>query len=238
MRSAAVAARSLGAATVALGALARGRTRTRRSNLSLRLRTVQVHGRERARRGARVPTDGTHPGGEPVRRAGSGRDRRGVDPSATCRRSRRCWSSSTRRSSPSPGTGQRRPGWPTGVQVQRGRRLAVPLVRGRTSPQISSSCAASSGTSAAPDITPTIQALRGILPPGWPRRSGPGTGARRMRRRPSGPTSQPPGSPRSAFVAPEATVMTVGHHRLDGPTDTFDPGRRLFDFVGDGFTPA
>ena len=40
------------------------------------------------------------------------------------------------------------------------------------------------------------------------------------------------------FVAPESTVMTVGHHRLDGPTVAFDPDRRLFDFVGDGFMPA
>jgi hypothetical protein len=40
------------------------------------------------------------------------------------------------------------------------------------------------------------------------------------------------------FVAPESTVMTVGHHRLEGPTAAFDPDRRLFDFVGDGFMPA
>jgi hypothetical protein len=41
-----------------------------------------------------------------------------------------------------------------------------------------------------------------------------------------------------AFVAPEGTVMTVGHHRFDGDTAAFDAGRRLFDFVGDGFMPA
>ena len=41
-----------------------------------------------------------------------------------------------------------------------------------------------------------------------------------------------------AFVAPEGTVMTVGHHRLDGPTKPFDPDQVLFDFVGDGFAPA
>ena len=41
-----------------------------------------------------------------------------------------------------------------------------------------------------------------------------------------------------AFEAPEGTVMTVGHHRFDGATTPFDPGRRLFDFVGDGFMPA
>ncbi len=32
--------------------------------------------------------------------------------------------------------------------------------------------------------------------------------------------------------------MTVGHHRFDGATTAFDPDRRLFDFVGDGFMPA
>jgi hypothetical protein len=41
-----------------------------------------------------------------------------------------------------------------------------------------------------------------------------------------------------AFEAPDGTVMTVGHHRFDGATTPFDPDRRLFDFVGDGFLPA
>lgn len=44
-----------------------------------------------------------------------------------------------------------------------------------------------------------------------------------------------------AFVAPEGTVMTVGHHRLDvvpSGSPPFDPDQRLFDFVGDGFAPA
>jgi hypothetical protein len=41
-----------------------------------------------------------------------------------------------------------------------------------------------------------------------------------------------------AFEAPEGTVMTVGHHRFDGETAPFEPDRRLFDFVGDGFMPA
>jgi hypothetical protein len=41
-----------------------------------------------------------------------------------------------------------------------------------------------------------------------------------------------------AFEAPEGTVMTVGLHRYDGETAPFDPARRLFDFVGDGFLPA
>jgi len=41
-----------------------------------------------------------------------------------------------------------------------------------------------------------------------------------------------------AFEAPEGTVMTVGLHRFDGEPGRFDPDRRLFDFVGDGFMPA
>ena len=41
-----------------------------------------------------------------------------------------------------------------------------------------------------------------------------------------------------AFEAPEGTVMTVGHDRYDGEPAPFDPDRRLFDFVGDGFLPA
>ena len=40
------------------------------------------------------------------------------------------------------------------------------------------------------------------------------------------------------FEAPEDTVMTVGHHRLDGPTAPFDPSQVLFDFVGDGHDPV
>ena len=41
-----------------------------------------------------------------------------------------------------------------------------------------------------------------------------------------------------AFEAPEATVMTIGHHRLDGATAPFDPDQQLFDFVGDGWNPV
>lgn len=40
------------------------------------------------------------------------------------------------------------------------------------------------------------------------------------------------------FVAPADTVMTVGYHRFDGDPATFDPGRVLFDFVGDGSAPV
>lgn len=41
-----------------------------------------------------------------------------------------------------------------------------------------------------------------------------------------------------AFEAPGGTVTTVGLHRFDGEAGPFDPGRRLFAFVGDGSLPA
>jgi hypothetical protein len=43
-----------------------------------------------------------------------------------------------------------------------------------------------------------------------------------------------------AFVAPEDTVMSVGHHRFDGDADAapIDAEATLFEFVGDGFAPA
>ena len=46
-----------------------------------------------------------------------------------------------------------------------------------------------------------------------------------------------------AFVAPEGTVMTVGHHRRavgasESDTARFDADQTLFEFVGDGFAPA
>jgi len=39
------------------------------------------------------------------------------------------------------------------------------------------------------------------------------------------------------FEASEDTVMTIGHHRLDGAPAPFDPDQVLFDFVGDGLAP-
>jgi hypothetical protein len=93
------------------------------------------------------------------------------------------------------------------------------------------------GNISASDLTATIQALPGFCRPGgrviWTRH-------RRL------PDATPSiradfascGFSEVEFVAPEFTVMTVGHHRLDGPTAAFDPDRRLFDFVGDGFMPA
>lgn len=87
------------------------------------------------------------------------------------------------------------------------------------------------------DIAATIDALPSFCRPGshvvWTRHRRPpdATPAIRARFAAAGFTER-------AFVAPETTVMTVGHHRFDGETALFDPRRRLFDFVGDGFMPA
>ena len=93
------------------------------------------------------------------------------------------------------------------------------------------------GNISAADITATVHALPGFCRPGahviWTRH----------RRQPDATPAiradfAAAGFEEVAFEAPEGTVMTVGHHRLAGPTGSFDPGRRLFDFVGDGFMPA
>ena len=93
------------------------------------------------------------------------------------------------------------------------------------------------GNISAADITRTIQAMPGWCTPGghviWTRHRRPPdrTPAIRADFAASGFTEL-------AFEAPESTVMTVGHFRLDGPTAPFDPDQQLFDFVGDGWNPA
>jgi hypothetical protein len=93
------------------------------------------------------------------------------------------------------------------------------------------------GNISAADITRTIQAMRGFCLPGghviWTRH----------RRAPDATPSiradfAAAGFAELAFEAPEGTIMTVGHHRLDGPSAPFDPDQVLFDFVGDGCLPA
>lgn len=93
------------------------------------------------------------------------------------------------------------------------------------------------GNISAADITATVHALAGFCVPGghviWTRH----------RRAPDATPAiradfMAAGFEEVAFEAPEGTVMTVGHHRLAGPTGPFDPDRKLFDFVGDGFMPA
>jgi hypothetical protein len=93
------------------------------------------------------------------------------------------------------------------------------------------------GNVGATDIARTVRALPGFCAPGghvvWTRHRRPpdATPAIRAEFAAAGFTEL-------AFVAPEGTVMSVGHHRLDGKTRPFDPDCTLFDFVGDGFAPA
>jgi Putative methyltransferase len=93
------------------------------------------------------------------------------------------------------------------------------------------------GNISSADITATIQAMRGFCLPGghliWTRHRRPPDATPAIRA-----DLAAAGFTEVAFVAPEGTVMTVGHHRLDGATGPFDPDRVLFDFVGDGFAPA
>jgi hypothetical protein len=93
------------------------------------------------------------------------------------------------------------------------------------------------GNISAADITDTIEALPEFCGPGghviWTRHRRPPDATPAIR---AGFAAA--GFTELAFVAPEDTVMTVGHHRLDGRTRPFDPKRTLFDFVGDGFAPA
>ena len=93
------------------------------------------------------------------------------------------------------------------------------------------------GNISASDIAATVRALPGFL------RSGAHVIWTRHRRPPDATPAiradfAAAGFDEVAFVAPEGTVMTVGHHRLTGPATSFDPGRKLFEFVGDGFMPA
>jgi hypothetical protein len=93
------------------------------------------------------------------------------------------------------------------------------------------------GNISAGDITATIEALPSFCRPGahvvWTRHRRPPDATPAIR---SGFAAAD--FTELAFEAPEGTVMTVGHHRFDGETAPFDPDRRLFDFVGDGFLPA
>jgi hypothetical protein len=93
------------------------------------------------------------------------------------------------------------------------------------------------GNISAADITRTIQAMRGFCGPGghviWTRHRRPPDRTVAIRA-----DFAAAGFTELAFDAPEDTVMTVGHHRLDGATVPFDPDQVLFDFVGDGFAPA
>ena len=86
------------------------------------------------------------------------------------------------------------------------------------------------------DITRTIQAMPGFCAPGghvvWTRHRLPPDRTPAIRA-----DFAAAGFTELAFEAPEDSVMTVGHHRLDGPTAPFDPDQILFEFVGDGINP-
>ena len=87
------------------------------------------------------------------------------------------------------------------------------------------------------DITRTIQAMRGFCAPGghvvWTRHRRPPDWTPTVRA-----DFAAAGFTELDYVAPEGTVLAVGHHRLDGAAAPFDPGQRLFEFVGDGWNPA
>ncbi len=89
------------------------------------------------------------------------------------------------------------------------------------------------GNISAADITTTIEAMRGFCVRGghvvWTRHRLPPDATPAIRA-----DFAAAGFTELGFEASEDTVMTVGHHRLDGPTATFDPGQVLFEFVGDG----
>jgi hypothetical protein len=93
------------------------------------------------------------------------------------------------------------------------------------------------GNISAGDITATIEALPSFCRPGahvvWTRHRRPPDATPAIRA-----SFAEAGFTELAFLAPEGTVMTVGHERYDGETAPFDADRRLFDFVGDGFLPA
>jgi hypothetical protein len=93
------------------------------------------------------------------------------------------------------------------------------------------------GNISADDITATIEALPSFCRPGahvvWTRHRRPPDATPAIRS-----SFAAAGFTELDFIAPEGTVMTVGHHRFDGETTPFDPDGRLFDFVGDGFMPA
>jgi len=93
------------------------------------------------------------------------------------------------------------------------------------------------GNISPPDITRTIQAMRGFCAPGgqvvWTRHRRPPDRTPAIRA-----DFAAAGFTEVGYEAPHGTILAVGHHRLDGATAPFDPDQRLFEFVGDGWNPA
>jgi SAM-dependent methyltransferase len=87
------------------------------------------------------------------------------------------------------------------------------------------------------DMTRTIQAMPGLCAPGghvvWTRHRRPPDCTPTIRA-----DFAAAGFTEVGFEAPDGAVLAVGHQRLDGATAPFDPGGRLFHFVGDGWNPA
>ncbi len=90
------------------------------------------------------------------------------------------------------------------------------------------------------DISATIRALPAFCRPGgnvvWTRHRRPPDATPGIRAE-----FAEAGFTEVAFDAPDGFILGTGRHRLDGDPGIFgpfDPERRLFDFVGDGFAPA
>jgi hypothetical protein len=90
------------------------------------------------------------------------------------------------------------------------------------------------------DIAATIRALPGFCRPGanvvWTRHRRPPDATPSIRAQ-----FAEAGFTEVAFDAPDGYILGTGRHRLDGDPGAFgpfDPDRRLFHFVGDGWAPA
>jgi hypothetical protein len=210
------------------------------SNLSLRLRTVQS-----MVRAALDEIPGTHAG--PIRIvslcAGQGRDvidvvathPRGPEISALLVELHPALVAFARGRAASLGLADR-------IRVVEGDASQCRLYAGDVPADIVLVCGVFGNISSA-DITRTIQAMRGFCAPGgqvvWTRHRRPPDRTPTVRA-----DFAAAGFTELEFVAPEGTVLAVGRHRLsEAPTPApgpapFEPGRRLFDFVGDGWNPA
>ena len=170
------------------------------SSLSLRLRTVQSMVRDVLDGRAGVPS-GADPDREPVRRAGSRRDRRRVDPSAGSGGLGAAGRARSGPGRPSPGTVPPRPAWPTGSGSWRATRRSARWYADDVPADLVLVCGvfgniSRGGHHRAPSRPCGGSADRVAMS------SGPGTAARPMPPPPSGPTSPPPGSPRSPSWPP------------------------------------
>jgi hypothetical protein len=93
------------------------------------------------------------------------------------------------------------------------------------------------GNISLPDIERTVAVLPSLCAPGasviWTRHRRPPDQTPAIRA-----LFAEGGFEEASFAAPHGFVLSVGRHRLVGPPMPFDPGVRLFSFVGDGAQPA